>query len=75
MCLGERTEGKRHGRRRLRQTGAVNTKSPAKQKIEGSKKQNFCAGVEWTQTWISGGGSHAAARRERCPSPEGKKRY
>ncbi|MEA4839546.1 MAG: hypothetical protein VB110_00905, partial [Bacteroidales bacterium] len=51
------------------------TKSPAKQNIEGSKKRNFCAGVEWTQTWTSGGGGYAAARRERCPSPEGKKQY
>ncbi|MEA4840237.1 MAG: hypothetical protein ABFC90_09835, partial [Bacteroidales bacterium] len=61
------TEGERHGRRRLRRTGAVDTKSPAKQNIEGSKKRNFCAGVEWTQTWTSGGGGYAAARKKRYP--------
>jgi len=40
-CFGKRTEGQWRGRRRLRRTGAVDTKSPAKQNIEGSLETKF----------------------------------
>jgi len=68
-CFGKRTERQWRDRRRLRRTGAVDTKSPAIQNIEGSKRQNFCAGIERTPAWTSGDKDHAVVRRERSSTP------